>query len=202
MQVTHLVIKKSDLSLVISTKLIHMMSLAVMNDSSLLMLAKFTYDQEVSENQKTAQRVAGWQAGESIPVGHSASLMEVGRRILKGHVGAMNIPVPVVMVNTEHLVKQAEELKNQEERLKNEFPAATKAMDPEDESNSLVNIGVAENGHESEESGVVVDREEYMYAEPNKTDKSQETCVGSNRGGGPGCSNSAAAGAASCEEGA
>jgi hypothetical protein len=125
--------------------------------------------------------------------------MEVGRRVLKGHVGAMNIPAPVIMANTEHLVKQAEELRNQEERLKNEFPAATKAMDPEDESNSLVTIGVGENGHESEESGVIVDREECLCAQQNKADKSQETCVGSNGGG---CCNFAATGAATCEEGA
>src|ERR1700737_2280758 len=87
--------------------------------------------------------------------------MENGRGLLKGHLGVLDVPRPVVVANTEQLMKQAEELQNQEQRLKTEFPAATRAMAPEDKSGSLSN-GVRETGRESEESGIIVEMEECM----------------------------------------
>jgi hypothetical protein len=161
MRVTHSAIKKSGLSLVISIMSNHMTFLTVLEIWCHANKAKFTRDQEVNTNTKAAERVAVWQTCDGIPDGHSAALMDVGRRVLKGHVGVIDVPSPVVVANTEQLMKQAEELQNQEQRLKTEFPAATRAMDPEDESGSLSD-GVHENGHESEESGIIVEMEECL----------------------------------------
>jgi hypothetical protein len=120
----------------------------------------FSFERADVINKITSERVAGWQSLDSLPEGHSIPLMEVGKRILKGHVETIEVPAALVVADTEHLVKQAKELQNEEERLKSNFPAATKIMDPEDETNSTDNEGSAGNGHESESSGVLVEKDE------------------------------------------
>jgi hypothetical protein len=138
-------------------------------------------------NKRAMERVLQWQNSDALPEGHSAALMEVGRRVLKGHVGAMDISSNVVMADNEYLVKQAEELQNQEERLKSEFPAATKAMDPEESSDSSSDGEPSGSGHDSEESGVIVDMDECMASgtqspgepnvEPDTADKTEDACI-------------------------
>jgi hypothetical protein len=109
-------------------------------------------------NQQAAERVEEWQTLDSLPNGHSVSLMEIGKRVLKGHVGAIHLPISPAMADTEHLVEQAKELQSEEERLKSDFPAATKVMDPTNESESTHSGSGPENGHESESSGVLVEK--------------------------------------------
>jgi hypothetical protein len=109
-------------------------------------------------NQQAAERVEEWQTLDSLPKGHSVSLMEIGKRVLKGHVGAIALPISPAMTDTKHLVEQAKELQSEEERLKSDFPAATKMMDPTDESESTHSGSGPENGHESESSGVLVEK--------------------------------------------
>jgi hypothetical protein len=109
-------------------------------------------------NQQAAERVEEWQTLDSLPNGHSVSLLDVGKRVLKGHVGAIDLPISPAMADTEHLVEQAKELQSEEERLKSDFPAATKVMDPTDESESTHSGSGPENGHESESSGVLVEK--------------------------------------------
>ena len=67
---------------------------------------------------------------------------------MKGLGGAVNIPTSVVMADSEHLVKQAKELQYEEERLRSDFPAAAKVMEPDDENRSTGNEDIAENGRE------------------------------------------------------
>ena len=64
-----------------------------------------------------------------------------------------------VTSDTESFIKQAKELENEEERLKSNFPAAMKVMEPGDETSSTDNEG---NGHENESSGVVVEIENVL----------------------------------------
>jgi hypothetical protein len=123
------------------------------------LLDNFTFERGEVVNKAARNRVGEWQSLDALPEGHSIPLMEVGKRVLKGLVGAIDIPAPSVMADTEHLVEQAKELQNEEERLKSDFPAATKIMDP-DENESTSSEGVGENGHESESSGVLVEKDE------------------------------------------
>lgn len=89
-------------------------------------------------------------------------MLEIGKRVLTGLVGSIEVPAQSsVISDTENLVKQAKELENEEERLKSDFPAATKVMDPEDETSSTDNDG---NSHESESSGIIVEKEEIPTA--------------------------------------
>jgi hypothetical protein len=107
-----------------------------------------------------ADRVAEWQSLDSLPKGHSITVMEVGKRVLQGLIGAIDVPAPLEITDTEHLVQQAKQLQNEEERLKSDFPAATKVLDPDDGSGATDNGGIGENGHESETSGHLVKKEE------------------------------------------
>jgi hypothetical protein len=114
----------------------------------------FGLEQAEEVNQQTAERVEEWQSLDSLPEGHNANLIEIGQRILKGHVGVLDIPVaPPIIKDTLHLLKEAKELENEEQRLKIEFPAATRIIDPVPESTPVQPIeAVLGNGHESEES--------------------------------------------------
>jgi hypothetical protein len=111
-------------------------------------------------NKTTTERVAKWQILDTIPEGHSMTLMDIGKRVLKGLVGAVDIPTPLVIEDTEHLVQLAKELQSKEARLRSDFPAATKVMEHDDESRPINNEGIVENGHESESSGVLIEKEE------------------------------------------
>lgn len=51
-------------------------------------------------NKATSERVDGWQSLGFLPKGHSISLMHIGKRVLKGLVGAINAPTPIVTANT------------------------------------------------------------------------------------------------------
>ena len=112
------------------------------------------------------ERVAEWQIIETLPDGHSIPVLEIGKRVLTGLVGSIEVPAqsPVIS-DTENLVKQAKELQNEEERLKSDFPAAIKVMDPEEETSSTDNEG---NGHESESSGVIIEKEEISTPKDEK----------------------------------
>jgi hypothetical protein len=105
-------------------------------------------------------RVAEWQSLDSLPEGHSTSVIEIGKRVLQGLIGVIDAPASLKIIDTEYLVRQAKELENDVERLKSDFPAATKVMDPDDESGSTDNEGTGGNGHESESSGVLVEKDE------------------------------------------
>jgi hypothetical protein len=109
-------------------------------------------------NKLARERVAEWQTIDTLPDGHSIPVLEIGKRVLTGFVGSIEVPAePSVISDTENLIKQAKELQNEEERLKSDFPAATKIMDPEDEASSTDNEG---NGDGSESSGVIVEKED------------------------------------------
>ena len=117
-------------------------------------------------NKATSDRVAHWQSLESLPEGHSIPLMEIGKRVLKGLVEAIEIPTSSAMADTEDLVEQAKELQAEEERLKSDFPAATKVLD--DESGSTSSEAMSKNGHESESSGVLVEKEDCITPKEEK----------------------------------
>jgi hypothetical protein len=108
-------------------------------------------------NKLVGERVAEWQTIDTLPDGHSIPVLEIGKRVLTGFVGSIEVPAEASGISDmENLIKQAKELQNEEERLKSDFPAATKIMDPEDEASSTDNEG---NGHGSESSGVIVEKE-------------------------------------------
>lgn len=89
--------------------------------------------------------------------------MDIGKRVLEGYTEVKETTAPQVPANTSELLEQAKELAQQEAKLKSNFPAATKVLDPEFEApsgNSSSIVSVAENGHESESSGVLVEKEE------------------------------------------
>src|SRR5271156_137397 len=116
-------------------------------------------------NKATAERVAKWQALDSIPEDHSMSLMKIGKRILKGLVTEINIPPTPGMTETAELANKVKELQIEEQRLKTHFPAATKAMEPEkpesDTSSAPASAdGTGENGEWSESSGVLVESDD------------------------------------------
>jgi len=118
------------------------------------------------------ERVAEWQTIETLPDGHSIPVLEIGKRVLTGLVGSIEAPAQSCTVSdTENLVKQAKELENEEERLKSDFPAATKVMEPEDETLSTDNEG---NGHESESSGVIIEKEEIPTTKPEISSQTPE----------------------------
>jgi len=108
--------------------------------------------------------VVEWQKVEGLPEGHSAPLYETGKRVLKGHVGVLGVLPHVTVADTEHLLTQAKELQKEEDRLKTEFPSATKVMDSVDDGESTSSEGKAPHSHgtgdESESSGVLVDKED------------------------------------------
>ena len=111
-------------------------------------------------NKLAGERIAEWQTIDTFPDGHSIPVLEIGKRVLTGFVGSIEVPAESSGISdTENLIKQAKELQNEEERLKSDFPAATKIMDPEDETSSTDNEG---NGHGSESSGVIVEKEESL----------------------------------------
>jgi hypothetical protein len=136
---------------------------------------RFTDDEELMVNKKASERVKEWQDSDILPDSHSPHLMQVGRQILNGgRVDYRTIGVPAPVMTSEHLVKQAEELKTQEDRLRAEFPAATKAMDPNDEANSMGSgCSVPVNQHGSEESVVLVDKSECLTPKTSE-DMAQE----------------------------
>jgi len=114
-------------------------------------------------NKTAAERVAKWQALDSIPKDHSMSLMKIGKRILKGLVTPITIPQSEPEVTeTAELAKKVKELQIEEQRLKIEFPAATRAMEPEKQGSEASSAhasadGTGENAEWSESSGVLVE---------------------------------------------
>jgi hypothetical protein len=91
-------------------------------------------------------------------------LYETGKRVLKGHVGVIDVTSPITVADTDHLLLQAKELQKEEERLKTTFPSATKVMDPDD-CQSTSSDGKTTHSHgtgdESESSGVLVDKDDF-----------------------------------------
>ena len=125
------------------------------------LVENFSFERAEMVNRTALERVTAWQLLDSIPVGHSISLMDVGKSVLKGIIGAIDNPGPIVIADTEHLVQQVQELQNEERRLRSDFPAAAKVMEPDgDESGSTDNEGNGENEHESESSGILVEKHE------------------------------------------
>lgn len=132
------------------------------------MQATFTMEKADEVNQQAAKRVQGWQSLDSLPESHNANLVEIGKRIVKGHVGVLDSAVAAPIIkDTGHLLKEVKALENEEQRLKNEFPAAIKIIgpsvdDPAAESPPRQSTEeVHENGHESEKSessGVLVEQ--------------------------------------------
>ena len=131
-------------------------------DSLMTLIRSETFSLEQAEavNKVATDRVAEWQSLGSIPEGHSTAVMGVGKRVLQGLIGTIDVLAPLEIADTEHLVQQAKELQNEEERLKSEFPAATKVMDLDDESGSTNNEGIAGNGRENESSDVLAEKVE------------------------------------------
>src|SRR5579859_7361773 len=125
----------------------------------------FTFEHAAEVNRGAAIRVAEWQIIAGLPEGHSSSLIDIGKRVLKGHVGVIDVAPMVTVADTENLVIQAKELQREEDRLKTTFPTATKVMDPDD-SRSTNSEGKASSnsrgtGGESESSGVLVDKDDF-----------------------------------------
>ena len=89
-------------------------------------------------------------------------MIEIGKRVLQGLIGTIDVLAPLEISDTEHLLRLARELQNEEERLISNFPAATKVVDPDDECRSTDNEGIAEDGCESESSDILVKKDECM----------------------------------------
>ena len=118
-------------------------------------------------------------------------MLEIGKRVLTGLVGSIEVLAQSsVMSDTENLVKQAKELENEEERLKSDFPAATKVMHPEDETSSTDNDG---NSHESESSGIIVEKEEILTAKTDMPGDGPEKSKGLSDNGPKDCCKKTAA---------
>ena len=117
-------------------------------------------------NKTAAERVAKWQALDSIPKDHSMSLMKIGKRILKGLVTPITVPQSEPgMTETAELAKKVKELQIEEQRLKIEFPAATRAMEPEKQGSETSSAhtstdGAGQNAEWSESSGVLVESDD------------------------------------------
>ena len=127
-------------------------------------IADFTLEVAAEIDNQAAARVAGWQTQEGLPEGHSTALYDIGKRIVKGHVGIIETPLTVTVADTEHLVTQAKELQKEEERLKTAFPTATKVMDPDDGHSSASEGNdnhCLEDDDKSESSGVLVSKEDF-----------------------------------------
>ncbi len=128
-------------------------------------IADFTLEVAAEIDREAGTRVAEWQTQEGLPEGHSSSLYDIGKRILKGHVGIIETPLTVTVADTEHLVTQAKELQIEEERLKTAFPTATKAMDPDDGQSSASEGNdehcLENDDKRSESSGVLVSKEDF-----------------------------------------
>ena len=93
--------------------------------------------------------------------------MDIGKRVLEGYAEVRQAVALQVPPNTSELLEQVKELAQQEAKLKSHFPAATKVLNPESEApagNSSSIVGVAENGNESESSGVLVEKEKCVTA--------------------------------------
>ena len=76
---------------------------------------------------------------------------------MQGLIGTIESPAPLETADTEHFVRRAKEL---QVCLKSDFQAATKVVDPDHQSESTDNEGIGGNGHESESSGAVVEKDE------------------------------------------
>lgn len=120
----------------------------------------FKFERAEAVNKVASDRVAEWQSLDSLPEGHSITVMKVGKQVLQGRIGAIDVPAPVEITDTEHFLQQAKQLQNEEERLKSDFPTATKVLDPDGGSGSTDNGGIMENGHEGESSSLLVEKEE------------------------------------------
>jgi len=121
----------------------------------------FTFERAEIVNKLAADRVAEWQSLETLPDDHSVSLMDIGMRILLRH-DESQIRAPLVITNTEDLVKQVQELRDEEEKLEAYYAAANNIMEADDEAiSSTDNEGTAGNGNESEGSCILVENEEW-----------------------------------------
>jgi len=128
-----------------------------------LTVETFTFQRADIVNKETAERVAKWQTMGSPPEGHSIPLMEIGKQILEGDKEDQNIEPVRVATETSNLVEEANELAEKEARLNANFPAAAKILNLEAETssrNSSSTNSTMEVGHESESSGILVDKEE------------------------------------------
>jgi hypothetical protein len=133
----------------------------------------FSFQRGDIVNKETAERVAKWQTMESPPEGHSIPLIEIGKRILEGDQDVEEAEEPHVPTETSDLVEQAKELAKQEAKLKSSFPAAAKILNPELENPSGESSSMessAENGHETESSGVLVETEDCASPSGSETE--------------------------------
>jgi len=103
--------------------------------------------------------------------------MEIGKRIIKGHVGVIDVPAADIAKDTEELLKQVHELQRREDKLKADFPTATKHVENESSSED---DGGASHGYESESSGVIVELEDCMTPEAKMPTEESSTEVEKN----------------------
>ena len=136
-------------------------------------LDEFTFEDAAEIDRQAAARVAEWQKMEEPPEGHSISLIDIGKRILKGHVGVLEVTPAVKVADTEHLLIQAKELQKEEDRLKTTFPTATKVLDPGDDKSIESEGKKSSQGttDESESSGVLVDNDELGASQEDLVDE-------------------------------
>jgi len=107
-------------------------------------------------NKGATERAQKWQNMDSIPEDHSMSVMKIGKRILKDKLKTpINLPPTPENTETKDLVKQVNELRKEEERLKTDFPEATKAMEPERLGSSTSSGEILES--RSQSSGILVE---------------------------------------------
>ena len=101
---------------------------------------RFTFECAEMVNKLATDRVATWQSLKSLLGGHSSSLMDIGKASQAGE----------------------QELQAEEEALKAAFPTTIRIMEADEEAiSSIDNEGNAENGHKSESSGVLIEKDEY-----------------------------------------
>ena len=136
----------------------------------------FTSQRAEIANKETVERVMRWQTLDTVPEGHSIPLLEIGQRILEGEIKLKKIPeTEHVPVETSKLVKQAQELAQKEEKLRSEFPAAAKVLEPiperETESEQSRPSSETGNGHDTEDSGVLVEKDQCLTP-PNENQQS------------------------------